>query len=467
MNPDSAVPTLPPNLLQAISSPSGGRVVLVLGAGCSKEEPTNLPLASELSAECCRRLVADGILSMGEVGDQNDLSAVADAVFLKEGSQRKLIELFPKDAFRHAKPNEGHLIMVALLLEGALSDILTLNFDHAARAAMADLGAGMEISEIRGPDDHTLISTRNFIYLHGDIDSPADEIILRTEALDRAWRGGWGEVVTQRVLSGPVTVFVGLGTPVSVLVETAGRILKAIGNSGVQPYVVDPSAYEDSKFASALQISSQDYFRMGWNTFMRALAQRVVEEHRASLERACGKLAEELDQQGEDVSGLCRKLAGIGLVRLGKLRAAWMLDKGSYLPHDPGIPLRLFGTLVLGIRIVERVSGHQAGFADDWLVEFSQERQVTRVMVCTGDSVMTVARIEVELRKRQHILRERGQATSIALVGGIESGTNVETPNDIVANPDPDDLLTGPGHLRILSLDELRADPELAHEVVR
>ena len=441
--------------------------MLVLGAGCSKEEPTGLPLASELSAECCRRLVADGILSECEVDDRSNLSAVADAVFLKEGSQRELIERFPKDAFRHAKPNEGHLIMVALLLEGALSDILTLNFDHAARAAMSHLRVGTKVSEIRGPDEHTLIGTRNFIYLHGDIDSPADEIILRTEALDRAWRGGWGEVVTQRVLSGPVTVFVGLGTPVSVLVETAGRILKAIGNSGVDAYVVDPLPYQESRFASALQVCSDDYFRMGWNDFMHALARRVVEEHRVAIEQDCGELTRALNQEDEDVSDLCRSLAGMGLVKLGQLRAAWMLKEGSYLPHDSGNPLHLFSSLVLGIRIVEKQSGHQAGFGDDGLVEFSQESHVARAMVCSGGGWMTMDRIETELMKRQRVLQQRGKSSSVALVGGVESSTSVQTPSDIVADRDADDLVTGPGQLRIISIAQLRADPELAHEVVR
>ena len=439
----------------------------MLGAGCSKEAPTDLPLASELSADCYRRLVADGVLNGREVGDQNDLSAVAEAVFLKKGSQQELIERFPKNAFRHAKPNEGYLIMAALLLEGAISDTLTLNFDHAARAAMADLGAGTKVSEVRGPNEHNLIGTRNFIYLHGDIDSPADEIILRAEELDKAWRGRWGEVVTQRVLSGPTTVFVGLGTPTSVLVETTERIIKAIGGSGANVYVVDPLAYEESNFASALQISSEDYFRMGWSEFMRALAHRVVEEHRAGIEHGCDELTKELDHEDEDVSDLCRSLAAIGLVRLGQLRAAWMLEKGSYLPHDSGIPLRLFSSLVLGIRIVERLSGHQAGFGDNGLVEFSRDGNVRRVMVCSGGGWMTNARIEAELRTRQQELQHQGKSLSVALVGGVESSTPVSTPSNIVADSDPNDLLTGPGYLRIISIAELRADPELALEVIR
>ena len=98
---------LPPQLLQAISSPSGGGVVIVLGAGCSKEDPTGLPLAGELSIQCHRRLIFDGILEAGDVVDPSDLSDVAEAVFQKKGSQSPLVDRFPLGDFKLAEPNEG------------------------------------------------------------------------------------------------------------------------------------------------------------------------------------------------------------------------------------------------------------------------------------------------------------------------------------------------------------------------
>ena len=77
------------------------------------------------------------ILGEDDVDDQRDLSAVADAVVQTTGSQRELIDRFPAGEFRLAKPNEGYLIMAALLLEGAVANALTLNFDLAARTALA------------------------------------------------------------------------------------------------------------------------------------------------------------------------------------------------------------------------------------------------------------------------------------------------------------------------------------------
>ena len=439
---------------------------MVLGAGCSNESPTSLPLSGDLSVECHRKLVEDGILDDGEVDERRDLSAVAEAVFCKTGSQSPVVERFPPDSFRHAEPNEGYLIMAALLIEGVLADTLTLNFDFAARTALGQLGARERVSTIRGPEDHPQLGTRNLIYLHRDIDSDHDDIILRPTALDVAWRGRWGQVIAQRVLASPVTVFVGLGTPASVLIETTKRINAAVGGQA-SVFVVDLIAPEDSCFANSLGVASKDYLRMGWNEFMRKLSRRVVREHGAAIERDCYELIAMNNYAGEQLYDLCQRLTEVGLVRLGQLRAAWMLETGSYLPHEPGIPLRLFTYLVLGVRLVERLSDRQASFVDDGLVEFCQGNHVTRVMVCSGRGSMNYARVEVELGERRERLIGQGKSFAVALVGGLDSDAEIATPSDIIAGTEPDDLVTGPSHLRIVSIARLRADNTLINEVIR
>ena len=463
----STAPALPPSLLRAISSDGGGRVVLVLGAGCSNESPTSLPLCGDLSEQCHRRLVDDGILQEGDVGDKRDLSAVAKAVVDKTESQGALVERFPPDAFRNAEPNEGYLIMAALFLEGALSNTLTLNFDSAARTALGRLGAGSRVSIIRRPEDHRELGTHNLIYLHRDIDSAPDEIILRKEELELAWQDHWEEVIAQRVLSGPVTVFVGLGTPASVLIATTRRIVDTLGTREASVYVVDPTAYAESAFAVELEVPPKDYICVGWNELMRALAQRVIKEHVSMIARDCEELAGDSDHESEDVAGLCHRLGELGLIRLGHLRAAWMLEEGSYLPHASGIQLRLFSSLVLGVRLVERLSDRQANFAEEGVVEFTQDNQVARVMVCSGGGWMSYARVETELQQRQELLRRQGKLSSVALVGGVESNVEMATPSNIVAPTDPDDLISGAEHLRIVSISQLRADASLAQLVVR
>jgi len=264
-------PELPAELLEAVASPGGGRIVLVLGAGCSGERPTDLPLAGDLARECHRRLLADGRLADGAVGNPDDLSAVAAAVFEATGSQRDLVERFPPDRFRNAEPNDGYLIAAAFLRESAVSCVMTLNFDVAASTALAHLGTREEVSTIGGPEDHHRLGARNLIYLHRNINSEPDELILRREALDEEWRDHWEEVVARRVLGGPVTVFVGLGSPAAVLVETTRRILAAL-EVGARVYVVDPLERERSAFFAALDLDPRVYVRLGWSEFMHRLA---------------------------------------------------------------------------------------------------------------------------------------------------------------------------------------------------
>ena len=460
---------LPTELLEAISSPNGGRVVLVLGAGCSTEWPTSLPLSGDLSAECYEKLLADRVLEASEVSDPRDLSEVADAVYRKTDSQQAIVNRFPPGRFMLAAPNEGYRIMAALLLEGALADAMTLNFDSAARTALAQLGAGASVSVIRGPEDHAQLGTRNLIHLHRDIDCPADELILRSEDLERAWQKHWEEVVAQRVLSGPVVVFVGLGSPASVLVETTKRISSAMGSRSRRVFVVGLSEHDDSRFASALGISPDEYIRMGWRDFMLELSQRVIQEHSASIRRSFEVHSGAMGIATEDVADLCSRLVRVGLYGLGRIRAAWMLDSGQYLPQQQGDSLYAFSFLLSGILVVERETGLQAEFIEDGLVEFSNGGYPTRGMVCFGGGWMTTARVEAEIMKRYAAPASQNRLPSFALVTGIEDSPVIATPNDIVVESEPGDLLTGPAQLaeiRFIRISELRSNPSVIREVI-
>src|SRR4051812_636618 len=109
---------IPVVLLTAIGQPGIGRVAFVLGAGCSFEPPTDLPLSKPLAEDSHRQLVLNGVLADGDCADPGDLSCVADAVFARCGRQRELVEVLPRMRMRMARPNEGSLIAAALLLEG-------------------------------------------------------------------------------------------------------------------------------------------------------------------------------------------------------------------------------------------------------------------------------------------------------------------------------------------------------------
>jgi hypothetical protein len=103
---------IPAALLQAITAEAGGRLALVIGAGCSIEPPTAIPLARELSNDAARKLVMDGVLEEGECANPGDLAALATLVFNKTGSQEALVSRFPLSRLRMAKANLGYPICV-------------------------------------------------------------------------------------------------------------------------------------------------------------------------------------------------------------------------------------------------------------------------------------------------------------------------------------------------------------------
>ena len=213
------------------------------------------------------------------------------------------------------------------------------------------------------------------------------------------------------MLSGPVVVFVGLGSPAAVLLETTERISSAIGSAVDRVFVVGPSDHDDSRFATALGISTESYIRMGWTEFMRELSLRVVEGQRAAIRRSCDEHSAGIDVDAADIDGLCDRLVRVGLPGLGILRSAWMLDSGQYLAQQEGNSLRAFSFLLSGIIIVEKETGLRAEFREDGIVEFSQGDYSTPAIVCSGGGGMTLARVEAELGVRyQHLTsKNRGR----------------------------------------------------------
>lgn len=152
---------------------------MVLGAGCSVEAPTNMPISSRWSNEVHRRLVADGILLNDECTNPEDLSAVADAVFAKHGSQREIVErLRDSRALELATPNEGYLIAAALLCEGAISSIVTLNYDLALKNALSQLGTSraIAIGIVECPEDLDRQTATNVYYLHRNVNERNPEL---------------------------------------------------------------------------------------------------------------------------------------------------------------------------------------------------------------------------------------------------------------------------------------------------
>lgn len=447
---------VPPDLLYAVAQ-RDGRLALVLGAGCSLEAPTSLKLANAYAEDVHRRLVLDGVLVDGECASPHDLSAVASAVRAKHGRQAAVVERLPRNEFRLARPNEGYLAAAALLREHAVSSVLTLNFDLALTTALIELGAH-EVNVVPGPAVAADLGALNVIYLHRNVDeSDPEEWILRVEALAEEWQGHWEEVVSRRVMSTPVVVFAGLGSPAAVLIEAVKKVREAIADQH-RAFVVDPA--ESSSFQAALDLPPEAHVRVSWCEFTDVLARRVAAEFSVRLVESCSALsaAHGWEDDPAQIQDLCHRLHSVGLVNAGKLKARWLLSYEPYVVDDERRDL--VGDLLLAIGMVERAVGASAIFHPSGIVEFVKVGETPiPVVVVSGGGTLRWAALEPRLRGALGSAR-LGQP-KVAIVGGVQ-GTrpaDLAPPVDIIDGEPGSDIIEGDAAFEYVTVDEIRADP--------
>jgi hypothetical protein len=450
---------LPSDLLHAIADGSGGRVALVIGAGCSTEPPTCLPLTSVCAENAHRKLLVDGILHDGDCSNPSDLSCVADVVFAAKESQVELIKRLPVDDFKSASPNQGHLLAAALLLENSLRCVLTLNFDLAMSNAIAFLGHG-DVAIIAGPEDYGSLRTTNIIYLHRSAYARPDDWILRSTQLRDDWRVGWEHVAAYMVLAAPLTVFAGLGSPAGVLTENVKDIRSRLGDH-VKAYQVDVVEPGHCAFFAALSLPTECYLQMGWIEFMEALSSRVLEEQRAQLHRECIALAH---AEGWSISPaalalVTQTIVKLGLLGLGYLRSRWMLANDRYLPAR-ATQLPLLADLVLVVELIHRFSGADVQFQDDGFVTFFVAENVLTVIRCvSGRGTRRWSSLEAELSPhRKRWLARRPRPALIIASGVVGSPPDSSPmPANVTGEDKAHDLIRGDSFLKIVSADALRA----------
>lgn len=458
------LPSLPGEILRAASTPNG-RMAVVVGAGCSVEAPTGLQLGSAYSRRAHLELVRDGVLELGDCADPDDLSSLASAVFTKSGSQRELVRRLPVNKFRMARANRGYLLAAALLREGVISAVLTLNFDLAMTSALSELDA-CDVSVVEGPGSIGSLGSAALIYLHRNAnDAELDKWILRKEAIDEEWQGGWQQVVTQRVLSCPVVVFAGLGSPAAALTETAERIRAAIASDEHHVSVVDP--FPDSRFAAALAPPAQAIVEGGWSEFMERVGKRYLESVQDLMMEACRDLcaqhgwSDDLDQ----VENVVARLHHIGMVEVGRLRAKWLLDPSSYLTD--GRDRSLLVDLILGVSLVEKELQATAEFQADGLVRLiGKGGPVVTVRPASGGGRLRWSALEPKVSAGLTAGHDLGPELVLAsgVVGGRQS---VTPPDDVIEGDHDEDIVAGHTGPRIVTVDELRTLPGLLQRMAK
>jgi hypothetical protein len=461
--------TLPPSLLDAISSPCGGRVVLVLGAGCSIEQPTGIPSAALCSRECHRHLVNSGHLAKDECPDPDDLSSVADTVYGKTGKQalivQQLLSLYP---LRVAQPNKGYRLAAALLRERAIHSVITLNFDLALTHALVSVGIGNEIGIINGPADLVHQRGSNVYYIHRNANEPdVERWVLRRVVIDEEWRDHWEEVVTTRVLTAPIVVFAGLGDPAAVLIESTKRIKRATA-SGTTVFQVDPIEPGDSAFFAALEIDPANYVKTAWCAFMVSLARRVVTEQVEQLKASAFQHATENAIVQPDIDPLLDWLRDTDLLTLGQLRHIWLHQRDGYSP-DEQFFRPLLADLLLGLALLAEVKAATATMTLDGPVELRVDgRAIACILLVSGRGSRSRLALEPDLDRLREQFRGRADQPTAVLVAGTNDNWNgaVAPPLDIAGDSDPDDIVTAPNELVWIHVSELRHDPHRVAEMV-
>lgn len=461
----SNVSPLPPELLHAVAE-RGGRIALVVGAGCSLEHPTNLLLAGAYAERAHRQLVADGVLGGTDCANPSDLSAVASAVVAKVGLQAPLVRCLPRNDFRMALPNAGYLIAAALLREGVIEAVLTLNFDVALTTALGTLG-GTDVHVVTGPDAVGELGGATVIYLHRSVEETNPERwILTTEALQKAWQNGWEEVVARRVMSCPLVVFAGLGSPAAVLTETVTRVRAALTEDQHHVFVVDPAS--TTQFEAALNLPPEAHLHTSWCAFMEQLADRLIVELSSGLTEAGNQLCAVNNwvDEAPHLQELSNRLHSLGLVHLGMVKARWLLESRPYVPDD--VRRLLIADLLLGVGLIERALDLQARIREDGVVELQRGAAVSgSFLAVSGAGTLRWSALEAKVL--QHIQRiGSNQRPDGVLVGGVVGCASAETtpPEDLIGGETTDDIVDGFDRPILLSVDDIRKQPDIAARMV-
>ncbi|MHB8508523.1 MAG: SIR2 family protein [Candidatus Dormibacteria bacterium] len=464
--PSADAGRLPADLAHHLIQPGGGGVCLVIGAGTSMEAPTSLKSAASYAFTAHEELVREGVLDEHSCPRPDDLSQVADAVVAATGTQTPLVLRLPRNQFKTARPNRGHLIAIACLLEEAVKGVITLNYDTALIAAVTTLGGGEAIGILEGPEDVTSLRMNNVFFIHRSANHPGETWIMCTVDLEETWKNGWESLVAAQIGGSPTVLFAGLGTPVPVLLDTVKKVREAYDGQYDGVFLAGPGEASDSDFAVALQLSPGRYIPRKWCQLMEDCSRVIVSRMCEVLADAAGTIEKQRGYSAGRVAQVCARLADLDLVDFGQMRSAWLLSSGPY-QADNAHERPLVADLLLGIGAISEATSKEARFAPSGCVTFSGGDGRSAVLAfASGSGHKNWLTVDAELKSRLSELPTGTPQPARAILAAVHGGRVIPTsPEDIVREVETDSIIYGPA-IEMFDIEELRANPALATELV-
>lgn len=457
---------LPHSVLAAVAT-CQSRITLVIGAGCSIDPPTNLPSGRDLARCAYSALVANGLIAETDAIDRDDLTSVADAAFAATKSNDALVEVLDPIRFANANPNYGHLIAAALLIEGSIRDVLTINYDLAMSSALIQLGAGDKVGSILGQEHHGRQIARNVIYVNGSAYATPDKWVLTTQQLDDAWQGAWEQLVSERATASPVIIFVGLSASAKVLSEAAKRV-KSMVPHGVQICFVNPAPFESCTLAKEMNLNAESYVQKNWIELAEALAARLLSEQILRLNEKLPLLISEQHRLDEVLEQLAPLFGRLNLLLLGKLRSEWLFHPEQYRPAID-TETSLLAVLLYGLAIIKRNLNADALVENDGRVRLVIPGNAEiLVLLGSGKGFRRFQAVESQLRERS---RRAVCATSTLVLGLIgstldnDSGPGV-IPGDLIEDDDPNSIASASLRFHSFGCSALMDNPAILEKVV-
>jgi hypothetical protein len=340
------------------------------------------------------------------------------------------------------------------MAEGAISHVLSLNFDLAVQHAASHLGTDIAIVRQAGQ----AVPVRSaLVHLHGNADSLSDALVLRAEVIDDAWRGQWEQVVAQQVLGAPVVLFVGLGSAAPVLTATIDMIQSALGGNKTL-YQADLGPFTGNGFAQQLNIPLERYMQYGWSVVLSKLAERVAAAQLDSLETNGIALLAENDVSEEDrerFKALVSCLRLMPLLALGKLRAFASLDKRAlYQPHSARDDEIIAEPMLRLAQLAEHYGLEATPTAGGTWTLTREGRHIGQLLLASGGGTRRMAALEPRAKLVCGYIEEHSAGPDFVLIGGMVSGTPLREHVDIIADSDPADIIDGPSRPVLISADD-------------